>query len=107
LPSANASWTACARPERPKKDNRPLAQKNPKAAEEEHRPITLITRDQATGLDSYREIGFGCDERILLSRRLAIERAERIRDGLSTIESDLDFELRRVGVRSRIKTPVR
>ena len=47
-----------------------------------------------------RKIGFGRSERILLSRRLRIKRAERVRDGLPTVESDLDFELRRVGVRA-------
>ena len=40
-----------------------------------------------------REIGFGRGECILLSRRLRIEPAERVRDGLPTVESDLDFEL--------------
>jgi hypothetical protein len=87
-----------------------VPRENPKAAEEEHRPKDHAGHqrpgDRARQLQGHeepsllhqREIGFGRGECILLSRRLRIEPAERVRDGLPTVESDLDFELRRVGV---------
>ena len=73
--------------------------------------MTLITRDQATELDSWRdikqsgllhqrEIGLGRGDCIFLRRCLGIERAKRARDRPPTVESDADFELSGIGVRA-------
>ena len=70
---------------------------------------TLATSDQATGLDSCRDIKSRvcsisarlalASPSALLRRRLGIERAERVRDRPPTV-STVDFELRRIGVRA-------
>lgn len=47
-----------------------------------------------------REIGLGGGECLLLSRRLGIERAERVRYRPPMVKSDVDFELCSIGVRA-------